>query len=43
MNVLYIKLKHFNHASLVTYQFIIVQLAVQQWTQNIKIQKNTQK
>ena len=43
VNVLYIKLKHFNHASLVTYQFIIVQLAVQQWTQNIKIQKKCKK
>ena len=43
MNVLYVKLKHFIHASLVTYKFVIVQLAVQQWTQNIEmIQKNTQ-
>ena len=44
INVLYVKLKHFIHASLVTYQFVIVQLVVQQWTQNIEIiQKDTQK
>ena len=28
MNVLYVKLKQFIHASLVTYQFVIVQLVV---------------
>ena len=44
MNVLYVKLKPFIHASLVTCQFVIVQLVVQQRTQNIEIiQKNTQK
>ena len=44
MNVLYVKLKHFIDASLATYQFVIVQLVVQQWSQNIEIiQKNTQK
>ena len=45
MNALYVKLKHFIHAlSLVTYKSVIVQLAVQQWTQNFEIiQKNTPK
>ena len=43
MNVLYVKLKHFIDASLATYQFVIVQLVVQQWSQNIEIQKKCKK